>query len=106
MTSVDSRVTDELAQTLREILGERVSSGASVREHHSHGESYHTPAPPDLVVYPSTTDEISAIASVCHARGVPVIPFGAGTSLEGQVLALRGGVCIDLSQMNRVLRVS
>ncbi len=91
---------------LRDLLGDRVSAAVAVRDHHSHGESYHAPAAPDLVTYPRTTDEISAIARACAERRVPMVPFGAGTSLEGQVLSLEGGVCIDLSQMNKVLRVS
>jgi D-lactate dehydrogenase (cytochrome) len=97
---------DELLQLLRGLLGDRVSAAAVVRDHHSRGESYHTPAAPDLVTFPRTTEEVSAIARACHERDVPIVPFGAGTSLEGQVLALRGGVCIDMSQMNGVLRVS
>jgi D-lactate dehydrogenase (cytochrome) len=83
-----------------------VTASDAVRDHHSRGESYHTPAAPDLVAFPLTTEEVSAIVGECAARGVAIVPFGAGTSLEGQVLALRGGVCIDLSRMNQVLRVS
>ena len=83
-----------------------MTASDAVRDHHSRGESYHTPAAPDLVAFPLTTDEVSAIVSECAARDVAIVPFGAGTSLEGQVLALRGGVCIDLSRMNQVLRVS
>ena len=98
--------TDELLEALRELLGERVTAAASIRDHHSHGESYHTPAAPDLVAFPVSTDEVSAIVRLCAGREVPIVPFGAGTSLEGQVLALHGGVCIDLSRMNRILRVS
>jgi D-lactate dehydrogenase (cytochrome) len=99
-------VTDDLLPVLRDLLGDRVTAAAAVRAHHSHGESYHPPAAPDLVAYPHSTDEISAIARACAERRVPMVPFGAGTSLEGQVLSLEGGVCIDLSQMNKVLRVS
>ena len=99
-------VNEELLAVLRSQLGDRVSTAAAVRDHHSRGESYHQAPPPDLVVYPRTTDEISAVVRACAERRVPMIPFGAGTSLEGQVLALQGGVCIDLSQMNQILRVS
>jgi len=99
-------VTTDLLEVLRELLADRVTAAAAVRDHHSHGESYHQPSAPDIVAYPQTTEEISAIVRAAAARDVPIIPFGAGTSLEGQVLALRGGVCIDLSRMNRVLRVS
>src|SRR5688572_6008181 len=98
--------TDELLSSLRVLLGDRVTAAAAVRDHHSRGASYHTPAPPDLVTFPETTDEISAIARVCADRDVPIVPFGAGTSREGQVLALEGGVSVDLTRMNRVLRVS
>jgi D-lactate dehydrogenase (cytochrome) len=101
-----SAITEELLPLLREQLGDRVTTAAAVREHHSRGESYHQAASPDLVVYPRSTEEISAIVRACAERHVPMVPFGAGTSLEGQVLALEGGVCIDLSQMNTILRVS
>ena len=99
-------VTDDLLAALKPLLGDRVTASAVVRDHHSRGESYHPAAPPDLVVFPHSTEEISAIVSVCAERDVPIVPFGAGTSLEGQVLALRGGVCIDLTQMNKIRRVS
>ena len=106
MTAVASAVTSDLLRVLKDLLGDRATAAAAVREHHSRGESYHTPAAPDLVVYPRSTDEISAIVRAAAERGVPIVAFGAGTSLEGQVLALDGGVCVDLSQMNQVLRVS
>ena len=106
MKAVPSAVTDELFRTLRDFLGDRVSTAPAIRDHHSHGESYHTPALPDLVAFPRSTEEISAIVRAAAARRVPIVPFGAGTSLEGQVLALEGGLSIDLTQMNQVLRVS
>ena len=106
MNAVPSAVAGELLRTLRDLLGDRVTAAPAVREHHSRGESYHTPAAPDLVAYPRTTEEISAIVRAAAAHDVPIVAFGAGTSLEGQVLALKGGVCIDLTQMNQVLRVS
>ena len=90
---------------LRTLLGPRVTDGAAVREHHSHGESYHLPSAPDLVCFPATTAEVSAVLAVSRRFGLAVIPFGAGTSLEGHVHALRGGISIDLREMNRVLRV-
>src|SRR5579864_5783425 len=91
---------------LRERFGDRLSTSASVREQHGKDESYHTPAAPDAVVFARSTEEVVEVVSLCAAHKVPVIAFGTGTSLEGHVAALEGGVCIDLSQMNRVLRVS
>jgi len=91
---------------LRAFLGDRVSSADAVREHHSHGESTHPPGMPDLVAYPVLTEEVSRIVEVSARYGLAVVPFGAGTSLEGHVHALRGGISIDMREMNRVLRVS
>jgi D-lactate dehydrogenase (cytochrome) len=91
---------------LRQLLGARANDSAAVREQHSHDESYHTPAAPDIVVFPRTTEEVSAIVKISAKHQLPVIPFGAGTSLEGHVNAIRGGITIDLREMNRILRVS
>ncbi len=91
---------------LRALLGERVTAALAARQHHSHGESTHIPALPDLVCYPQSTAEVSRILAVSARHDLPVVPFGAGTSLEGHVHALRGGICLDMRQMNRVLRVS
>jgi D-lactate dehydrogenase (cytochrome) len=76
-----------------------------VRDHHSHGESYHPPAAPDVVCFPTTTDEVVEILRISARFQVPVVPFGAGTSLEGHVHALHGGITIDMREMNRVLRI-
>ena len=78
MKAVPSAVTDELLRTLRDFLGDRVSTAPAIRDHHSHGESYHAPALPDLVAFPRTTEEISAIVRAAAARRVPIVPFGAG----------------------------
>jgi D-lactate dehydrogenase (cytochrome) len=91
---------------LERLLGPRASDAASVREHHSHGESYHAPAAPDIVCFPSTTDEVAEILRISARHQVPVVPFGAGTSLEGHVQAVRGGISVDLRELNRVVRVS
>jgi len=91
---------------LRHLLGDRLSTAAAVREHHSHGESWHAPAAPDAVAFPVSTDEVSAIVACCAAEGTPIIPFGMGSSLEGHVHAYAGGVTIDLTRMTRLCRLS
>ena len=99
--------TDEaLIEQLRALLGERVSTSAAVLEQHGHGESWHPTQAPDAVCYARGNDEVSAIVKLCAASRTPVIAFGTGTSLEGQVQAVNGGVCIDLSQMNQILEVN
>jgi D-lactate dehydrogenase (cytochrome) len=106
MTAKTARVNDDLIRALRAVVGDRVSTSAAVREQHGKDESYHPPHPPDAVVFAETTREISDVVKICAARGVPVVPFGAGTSLEGHVAALKGGVCIDLSHMNAIVSVN
>ena len=90
---------------LKALLGERVSTSAAVREHHGKDESYFPYALPDAVVFPHSTEEVRDVVNICRRHRVPMIPFGVGTSLEGHVLAIRGGVCVDLSRMNKVLAV-
>jgi len=94
------------ARELRQLLGPRANDAAVVRDHHSHGESYHTPAAPDVVCFPHTTDEVAAIVRIARTHRLPIVPFGAGTSLEGHVNAFSGGITIDLREMNKVVRVS
>ena len=91
---------------LRQRFGERFSTAASVCEQHGKDESFHAPAPPDGVVFVRSTEEVAEVVKLCAQHKVPVIAFGTGTSLEGHVAALHGGICIDVSQMNKVLRVS
>jgi D-lactate dehydrogenase (cytochrome) len=90
---------------LKALLGERVSTSGAVREHHGKDESYFPYALPDVVVFVESTEEVRDVVNICRRHRVPMIPFGVGTSLEGHILAVEGGVSIDLSRMNKVLKV-
>ena len=95
-----------LLDELKVLLGtERVSIAHAVREHHGHDESHFPDALPDVVVFPNTTEEVASIVKVCAKHKFPVIPYGTGTSLEGHILAIHGGVTVDVSRMNQVLAV-
>ena len=94
-----------LLEEMRALLGDRVTTSRGVCEHHGRDESYFPCAPPDAVVFPQSTAEVRDIVDLCRRHKTTMIPYGVGTSLEGHVLAIRGGVCIDLSRMNRVLAV-
>ncbi|MBK5924420.1 2-hydroxy-acid oxidase [Rhodovulum sulfidophilum] len=91
---------------LGEMLGDRLSRSKSDLDLHGRNETYFPFLPPDAVAYPETTDEVAQIVRICAAHGVPLIGWGRGTSLEGHALALQGGVTIDFSRMNRVLKVN
>lgn len=106
ITAEKSRFDDALLDVLRQIVGDRVSTVAAILHQHGKDESFHPSMPPDAVVFARTTDEVARVVTACASRGVPIIPFGTGTSLEGHVAALKGGVCIDVSQMNQVLAVN
>ena len=96
---------EPLIERLRAILGERVSTSSSVLEQHGRGESWHPAQKPDAVCFVQSTDEVATVVKLCAETATPVIAFGTGTSLEGQVQAVNGGICIDLSLMNQVLDV-
>jgi D-lactate dehydrogenase (cytochrome) len=99
-------IDQSLLASLRKLLGDRLSTSAAICAQHGKDESYHAPHAPDAVAFARNTEEVSAIVSLCAECPTPVIAFGAGTSLEGHVAALAGGICLDLSQMNRILRVN
>jgi D-lactate dehydrogenase (cytochrome) len=103
---IGHNLNESLLAELRAVLGDRLSTAASVREQHGKDESYHAAHAPDAVAFAHSTEEVSAIVKACARHETPVIPFGTGTSLEGHVAALHGGICVDLSRMNRVLRVN
>ncbi len=89
-------------EALKQRFGTRCSTARAVRGHHGKDATFHAPHPPDAVVFPETVEEVQAILSACHESGTPVVPFGAGTSLEGHIGALEGGVCVDLSGLDRI----
>jgi D-lactate dehydrogenase (cytochrome) len=99
-------VDQSLLAALRQLLGDRLSTSPAVCAQHGKDESYHAPHPPDAVAFPRSTEEVAAIVKLCAAHRTPVIAFGTGTSLEGHVAALAGGICLDLSEMNRILRIN
>jgi D-lactate dehydrogenase (cytochrome) len=101
-----SSLTAPLTDELRALLGERLVTSRQVREHHGTDISSYPATPPDAVVFPETAAEVVAIVRACAHHGVPMIPYGVGTSVEGHVLASEGGVCLDLSRMNRVLEIN
>ena len=101
-----ARPVDAVVATLRDSLGERISTNASLREQHGHGEDSHPRRAPDAVAYVTSAAEAAQVLALCHAHAVPVVPFGAGTSLEGHVTPVRGGISLDLSRMTRILEVN
>ena len=92
--------------TLKSLFGERLSTSLAVREHHGRDITHPIAQAPDAVAFPENTAEVVQVLKACHAARMPVIAFGVGTSLEGHILAPRGGVCVDFSRMNQVIAVN
>jgi len=90
---------------LAERLGDRFTTNLAIREQHGRDESWHPPCPPEGVCFPRSTEEVVEIVRLCAAHRVPMIPFGAGTSIEGQLVAEHGGLSVDLGGLDRVLEV-
>src|SRR5690606_25138235 len=104
-TNSHSRAVARVIAELQPLLGDRISTATGTCRQHGRGEGYPAIHPPDAVAWPESTAEVSRILAACHARGVPVVAFGAGTSLEGHVTAPHGGICLDMSRMDRLLAV-
>jgi len=101
-----ARPIDAVIAQAREFLGDRITTNAALCEQHSHGEDVHPRTLPDAVAFVERGNEAARVLALCHQHGVPVVPFGAGTSLEGHVTPVRGGISLDLSRMTRVLQVN
>ena len=105
MSVATDQTTSSVIEKLRGLLGDRLSTVEAQRTSHGQDEGWHPVEAPDAVAFAQSTEDVAAIVKICHAAGTPVIPYGAGTSIEGQVHAARGGVCVDLGGMNEVLAV-
>ena len=98
-------VPEGLKAALQHRLGARCSAGTAVREQHGRDESPFDVPPPELVVFAESAEEVAWVLGLAHEYSVPVIPYGAGTSLEGHLLAVQGGISLDVSRMNRILHI-
>lgn len=105
LTSAMKSLPQEVAASLQKHFGDRYTTASIVREQHGRGESPYPATPPDAVVFAESESDVQYVLSTCHANRVPVIAFGAGSSLEGQLLATQGGVCLDLSRLNQIVRI-
>ena len=90
----------------RAVVGERLQTGEAIRLQHGSSETHFDPVLPDAVAFVHSTEEVAALVKLCVAGGVPIIAFGAGTSLEGNITPVRGGLTIDLSEMNAIVEVN
>ena len=98
-------LTAEQVVALGALVQGRISQNDSVLESHSRDESAFPPVKPSAVVSANTTEEVSKVLAYCHAERIPVVAFGAGTSLEGHVIPLQGGISLDLTNMNRIIEI-
>ncbi len=101
-----SRPVDAVIDAARQFLGERITTNAALREHHSHGQDTQPPHLPDAVAFVEKSEEAARLLALCNTHTVPIVAWGAGTSLEGHVTPVRGGITLDLSRMTRILQVS
>ena len=84
---------------------DRATANETMRQQHSRDESHHPPVLPDVVVFPASVEEVSAILKYANEHRIPVVPFGAGSSLEGHSIPLRGGISLDFQHMNQIVEV-
>jgi D-lactate dehydrogenase (cytochrome) len=105
-TSIGQGLPDEVLSQLRGIFGDRCHTGSAMRAQHGGSETHFTVMLPDAVVFPLSTEEVVALVKVCAAAAVPIIGFGAGTSVEGNFTPVQGGVTVDMSRMNGIISVN
>ncbi|RED49706.1 FAD-binding oxidoreductase [Aestuariispira insulae] len=108
MASQTAQIRDltDVTAALTDAFGDRLSTAESIRDHHGHGEGWFASNPPDMVLFARSTEEVAQAMRICAAHALPVIPYGTGTSLEGHINAVKGGLSIDLSQMDAILEVN
>ena len=97
---------ESLQKELKTLLGERYSTSSSVRNNFGGGEDVFDPILPQAVVFPKNNEEISSIVKLCNQTATPIIPFGTGTSLEGNVLGINNGITLSLEKMNKILQIN
>jgi D-lactate dehydrogenase (cytochrome) len=102
----DNSTIDRCLHDLKLALGDQVSTDPDVLLEHGKDSAHHTPQAPDAVVEAASTNDVQQAVRICSHHGVPMIPFGTGTAVEGGVVATRGGVCIDLQKMSQIRRLS
>jgi D-lactate dehydrogenase (cytochrome) len=105
LTALRRPLPQGFTERLKSAFGAKVSFTAAVCEHHGRDESAYAPIPPDAVLFAESTEDVAALVRLAGEYRVPVIPFGVGSSLEGHLLAVQGGVSVDMTRMNRVLAV-
>ena len=105
LAALKKPLPDTLLSALKAVFGERLSTTQAMREHHGRDESSYDPMLPDAVIFAHSTEEVATAVKLCSSHDIPIIPYGTGTSLEGHVLALQGGITIDVSQMDKVVAI-
>ena len=100
------RLPQGFVERLKELLGDRLQTSEAIRLEHGKSETHFAPMPPDAVAFVESTDEVVFIVKVCGEMSVPIVPFGAGTSVEGNALAVQGGLSLDLSRMTNIVAVN
>ena len=103
--ATDAKIQSVIIQ-IRDLVGDRISTADAVLHSHGKDEGWQPVKAPDAVVFANSTEEIAAIVNICRATGTPIIPYGAGTSIEGQVHAAQGGICVDVGGMDEILEVN